>query len=78
MAEGARSNVFVERNGVLLTPPESSGALPGVLRAELLAAGLAQEAVLQPGDLGPGLLAGQCLARPGAGAPGRLKRAWSG
>ena len=61
VAEGARSNVFVERNGVLLTPPESSGALPGVLRAELLAAGLAQEAVLQPGDLAQGFWLGNAL-----------------
>ena len=36
VAEGARSNVFVERDGCLLTPPLSSGALPGVLRGELL------------------------------------------
>jgi para-aminobenzoate synthetase/4-amino-4-deoxychorismate lyase len=51
VAEGARSNVFVERDGVLLTPPLSSGCLPGVLRAELLAAGRAREAVLMPSDL---------------------------
>ena len=51
VAEGARSNVFVERDGILLTPPLSSGCLPGVLRAELLAAGHAREAVLMPGDL---------------------------
>lgn len=51
VAEGARSNVFVERDGVLLTPPLSSGALPGVLRASLLASGRAREAVLWPEDL---------------------------
>jgi len=51
VAEGARSNVFVERDGVLLTPPLSSGCLPGVLRAELLASGQAREAVLQAADL---------------------------
>ncbi len=51
VAEGARSNVFVERDGRLLTPPLSSGALPGVLRAELLASGRAREAVLLPEDL---------------------------
>ena len=39
VAEGARSNVFVGRDGTLLTPSlSSSGCLPGVLRAELLAA----------------------------------------
>jgi len=51
VAEGARSNVFVERDGVLLTPPLASGALPGVLRANLLAQGRAREAVLYPADL---------------------------
>lgn len=51
VAEGARSNVFVERDGVLLTPPLASGALPGVLRASLLASGRAREAVLWPEDL---------------------------
>lgn len=61
VAEGARSNVFVERNGLLLTPPETSGALPGVLRAELLAAGLAREAVLYPDDLVQGFWLGNAL-----------------
>lgn len=61
VAEGARSNVFVERDGVLLTPPLSSGALPGVLRAELLAAGQAREAVLYPADLASGFLLGNAL-----------------
>ncbi len=51
IAEGARSNVFVKRDGVLLTPPLSSGALDGRLRAELLASGRAREAVLTPDDL---------------------------
>jgi para-aminobenzoate synthetase/4-amino-4-deoxychorismate lyase len=51
VAEGARSNVFVERDGILLTPPLASGCLPGVLRAELLASGRAREATLMPADL---------------------------
>ena len=51
LAEGARSNIFVERGGVLLTPPLSSGALDGRLRAELIATGRAREAVLTPDDL---------------------------
>lgn len=54
LAEGARSNIFVARDGVLLTPPLSSGALDGRLRAELLASGRAREAVLRPGDLEDG------------------------
>jgi para-aminobenzoate synthetase/4-amino-4-deoxychorismate lyase len=61
IAEGARSNVFVERDGCLLTPPLSSGALPGVLRGELLAAGRAREAVLLPDDLAQGFWLGNAL-----------------
>ena len=61
VAEGARSNVFVERDGRLLTPPLSSGALPGVLRAELLASGRASEAVLWPADLQQGFWLGNAL-----------------
>lgn len=61
VAEGARSSVFVERDGVLLTPPLSSGALPGVLRAELLASGRAREAVLMPADLADGFWLGNAL-----------------
>ncbi|KAB2921399.1 MAG: aminodeoxychorismate synthase component I, partial [Dechloromonas sp.] len=61
VAEGARSNVFVERDGVLLTPPLASGALPGVLRAELLAAGRAREAVLWPADLAGDFWLGNAL-----------------
>jgi len=51
LAEGARSTIFVEGDGILLTPPLSSGALDGRLRAELLATGRAREAVLTPADL---------------------------
>jgi para-aminobenzoate synthetase/4-amino-4-deoxychorismate lyase len=61
VAEGARSNVFVERDGVLLTPPLDSGALPGVLRASLLASGRAREAVLWPADLQQGFYLGNAL-----------------
>jgi len=51
LAEGARSNIFVARGGMLLTPPLSSGGLDGRLRAELIATGRAREAVLTPDDL---------------------------
>ncbi len=61
VAEGARSNVFVERGGVLLTPPLASGALPGVLRARLLAEGRARECVLYPADLADGFWLGNAL-----------------
>ncbi|MBK7898847.1 MAG: aminodeoxychorismate synthase component I [Azonexus sp.] len=61
VAEGARSTVFVPREGLLLTPPIASGALPGVLRAELLASGRAREAVLGPADLAAGCFLGNAL-----------------
>ncbi len=51
LAEGSRTNIFIEQNGQLLTPPLPSGLLPGVLRAELLATGKAKEAVLTLDDL---------------------------
>ena len=51
VCEGARSNVYVERDGVLLTPPVSSGLLPGVMRRHLLESGRAVERVLYRGDL---------------------------
>ena len=35
----------------MLTPPLTSGLLPGVLRQSLLDQGAAREAVLLPGDL---------------------------
>lgn len=51
LAEGSRTTIFIERSGMLLTPPLSAGVLPGVLRSELLAQGRAVEAVLTPADL---------------------------
>ena len=42
LAEGSRTNIFLEKDGQLLTPALSSGLLPGVLRADLLAKGKAQ------------------------------------
>jgi len=57
VAEGAISNVFVRgSDGVYKTPPVADGALPGVLRAELLARGEAVEATLTPAMLRGGEL----------------------
>jgi branched-subunit amino acid aminotransferase/4-amino-4-deoxychorismate lyase len=39
LAESAIANVFAEVDGRLVTPPLAAGVLPGVLRAEWLAAG---------------------------------------
>lgn len=36
LAEASRSNVFVELDGELLTPPLAAGVLPGVYRAQVL------------------------------------------
>ncbi len=51
LCEGTITNLFLERDGRLLTPPVSSGCLPGVLRRALLDEGLAHEAILRPDDL---------------------------
>ena len=51
LTEGARSNLFVERDGTLLTPPTAAGLLDGVLRRRLLREGRAREATLRPVDL---------------------------
>ena len=56
LAEGTITNLFVDRNGALMTPPLASGCLPGVLREELLETGRAREAVLTPDDLADGAL----------------------
>jgi para-aminobenzoate synthetase / 4-amino-4-deoxychorismate lyase len=52
ITEGAISNIFIRRTGRLLTPPLSSGVLPGVFRRHLLetTAG-ADEHVLKLADL---------------------------
>ncbi len=51
LTEGSITNLFVERGGILLTPPLTSGLLPGTLRAELLASGKAEEQILTLADL---------------------------
>ena len=51
IVEGSRTNVFIAREGMLLTPPLSAGALDGVLRRALIEEGRCVEATLLPGDL---------------------------
>jgi para-aminobenzoate synthetase/4-amino-4-deoxychorismate lyase len=52
ITEGAISNIFIERRGKLLTPPVTSGVLPGVLRRHILETrDGSQEAVLKLDDL---------------------------
>lgn len=61
LTEGSFTNLFVERAGVLLTPPVGRGLLPGVLRSSLIEAGRAREADLTPEDLEGGFLLGNAL-----------------
>ena len=58
VTEGSFTNLFVERDGVLLTPPLSLGLLPGVLRRALIDEGRAREAELRVADLADGFLLG--------------------
>ncbi len=51
LCEGSRTNIFLEINGKLVTPPLSCGLLPGTLRARLLEKGVVEEKVLTLSDL---------------------------
>lgn len=51
VTEASTANLFVLKNGNWLTPPVKDGALPGILRARLLARNLVREAQLTPADL---------------------------
>ena len=61
LTEGSFTSLFVERGGVLVTPPLARGLLPGVLRAELLDTGRAVEGDLTPADLGHGFFLGNAV-----------------
>jgi len=61
VTEGCFTNVFVERDGVLLTPPARLGLLPGVLREALIEDGRACEAELTLDDLADGFLLGNAV-----------------
>ncbi len=51
IAEGSRSTVFVERGGMLITPPLACGALPGVMRTHIMRTRPVTEQMLYPDDL---------------------------
>ncbi|MFC0199131.1 aminotransferase class IV family protein [Paracoccus rhizosphaerae] len=61
VCEGTITNVFLPRDGILLTPPLSSGLLPGVLRRSLLQNGLAREEILCPDDFDSTFFCGNAL-----------------
>ncbi|MBS1239738.1 MAG: pabB, partial [Proteobacteria bacterium] len=58
VTEGAITSLFVDKDGMLLTPPLRLGLLPGVLRAALIAEGRAKEAELRVADLAGGFFVG--------------------
>jgi len=61
LTEGSRTNIFVERDGKLLTPPASRGLIPGILRGKLIDEGRAVEAELTPADLEGGFFVGNIV-----------------
>ncbi len=61
LTEGSITALFVEGDGTLLTPPLSRGALPSVLRRELIEQGKAIEADLRTEDLGENFFIGNSV-----------------
>lgn len=61
LTEGSWTSLFVERDGVLVTPPAEHGLLPGVLRRSLLEAGRAKEGNIRLDDLSGDFLIGNAL-----------------
>jgi para-aminobenzoate synthetase/4-amino-4-deoxychorismate lyase len=61
LTEGSWTNIFVERDGILLTPPADLGLLPGILRRSLIEAGKARVTNLQIADLEQGFLLGNAV-----------------
>ncbi len=70
LTEGARTNLFLQIGGALLTPAQRCGLLDGTLRREMLEAG-------RPGAGGSGL-PGELPARPGPGGEARLGQGAAG
>jgi para-aminobenzoate synthetase/4-amino-4-deoxychorismate lyase len=61
LTEGSFTTLYIERDGVLLTPPLSRRLLPGTLRSELIEAGRAKEADLRAEDLAGGFFIGNAI-----------------
>lgn len=61
VTEGSFTNVFVERDGALITPAARLGLLPGVLRESLLRSGRAAEGDIRPVDLQAGFFIGNAV-----------------
>lgn len=61
ITEGTWTSIFVERDGMLRTPPLSLGLLPGIQRRSLIESGKAREAELTLDDLENGFLCGNAV-----------------
>ena len=61
LTEGSFTTLYVERDGILLTPPLSRRLLPGTLRSELIEAGRARESDLRAEDLAGGFFIGNAI-----------------
>ena len=61
LTEGTFTNIFVERDGRLLTPRADLGLLPGVLRRSLIEGARAVEADLVLDDLAGGFMVGNAV-----------------
>jgi para-aminobenzoate synthetase/4-amino-4-deoxychorismate lyase len=61
LTEGSVSALFVERDGMLVTPPVELGLLPSVLARELVETGKAQTASITAADLTGSFFMGNSL-----------------
>jgi len=61
LTEGSFTSLFVERGGILVTPPLARGLLPGVLRGRLIEEGRAAEGDLVEADLAQGFYIGNAV-----------------
>jgi para-aminobenzoate synthetase/4-amino-4-deoxychorismate lyase len=61
LTEGSFTSLFVERDGLLLTPPLARGLLPSILRRELIESGRVVEADLTVADLDSPFFIGNSL-----------------
>ncbi len=61
LTEGSYTTLFVARDGCYITPPQSRGLLPGILRQEMIESGAAIEGDLMEKDLLEGFFVGNSL-----------------
>jgi para-aminobenzoate synthetase/4-amino-4-deoxychorismate lyase len=61
LTEGSYTNIFVQRDGKLLTPPLERGLMAGLLRQRLIDEGKAEEADLTVDDLRGGFMLGNMI-----------------